>query len=118
MCLSWLIRKSCSCSAPRLRLLSQKPKLEVQAVNFVFWFIQVLVPFFSSIYIGISLMVFVGFMGGGSYVLCYFYIYESPKITKDLKELCVNIASMFNDMGIFSASIVNLVLSNTLMKIK
>lgn len=89
----------------------------LQAVNWVIWFILILVPFISSIYIAFGHLIFVGFMGGGAYVLCYFCIYQSEEIAKEYKELCVNIASMFNDIGIFGASLVNLLLANTIMKI-
>lgn len=50
-------------------------------------------------------MVFVGLMGGCSYVNCYYLILENDTLDKRVKELATNIASFFVDFGILAASL-------------
>jgi len=61
-------------------------------------------------------MVFVGLMGGGSYVNVMYQILENPKLAKNERELAIIICGIFNDIGILSASLLSLLLSNTALK--
>ena len=62
-------------------------------------------------------MIWVGLMGGGSYVNVMFSILETPKLVKTEKELALTITTVFNDMGILLASISALILTNTVFKL-
>lgn len=61
-------------------------------------------------------MVWVGLMGGGSYVNVMYNMLESNKLVKREKELAVTLTTVFDDIGILSASLVSLLLSNTAFK--
>jgi hypothetical protein len=47
---------------------------------------------------------------------CFYYIMNSKYILPEFKELCINIGTIFNDIGILSSSITCLILDNTIMK--
>lgn len=87
----------------------------IQLFNFVLWFINVYTGFISSATISFILFFFCGLMGGASYVGCFYFLLNSSVIESDLKELCINVASMFNDLGILLASITVLIFDNTIM---
>ena len=72
--------------------------------------------FFTSIYVSCGHLVLVGMMGGGAYVACFYFILNSHRIEPDIKELSVNIGTIFNDMGIILASCTVLFFDNTIMK--
>lgn len=89
----------------------------LQLANFIIWVAQFYTGFIASAWIAIVHLVFIGLMGGSSYVGCFYFLLNSKEIHSNIKELSVNIASIFNDVGIFSASVTILVLDNTIMKI-
>ena len=62
-------------------------------------------------------MVWVGLMGGGSYVNVMYNILESDELGKTEKELSMIITTIFNDIGILSSSLVSLLLTNTAFKV-
>ena len=88
----------------------------LQVLRFIFWIIQVYTGFYSSFVIAFISLIFVGLMGGGSYVYCYYSILNSVVIAEEYKELCVNIGTIFNDCGILLASLTVLIFDNTIMK--
>ena len=53
-------------------------------------------------------------MGGGSYVNVMHNILESKTLEKSEKEACLVVSLFFNDTGVLLASILALVLDNTL----
>jgi hypothetical protein len=59
------------------------------------------------------LMFWVGLMGGSSYVNVMYNILESEKLAKNEKELALTLTGVGNDIGILSASLLSLLLSNT-----
>jgi hypothetical protein len=61
-------------------------------------------------------MIWVGFMGGGSYVNVMYCILESRDLAKSEKELALTITGVCNDIGILTASLMALLLSNTAFK--
>ena len=62
-------------------------------------------------------LIIVGLFGGSAYVGCFYFVLESKDIDSHLKELSINIGTIFNDCGILTSSLVVLLLDNTLMKI-
>ena len=69
--------------------------------------------YIDNIYIYFAEMVFVGLMGGASFVNVIFLLKNSPKLLKTEKELAMNLIGCFDDMGILLASISALVLTLT-----
>lgn len=63
-----------------------------------------------------AIMVWVGLMGGGSYVNVMYQILESPKLQRNEKELALTITTVCNDIGILTASLLALLLDNTAFK--
>ena len=59
-------------------------------------------------------MVFVGLLGGASYVNVYYLLLKDEKIHNDLRELAVNITSMIYSLGILGSSLTVIVLDKTL----
>ena len=88
-----------------------------QAINLVLWFTQVLYPFVHISWICFAHLIIVGLFGGSAYVGCFYFVLEAKDIDSHLKELSINIGTIFNDCGILTSSLVVLLLDNTLMKI-
>ena len=88
-----------------------------QAINVALWFTQVLYPFVHISWICFVHLIIVGLFGGSAYVGCFYFVLESKDIDSHLKELSINIGTIFNDCGILTSSLVVLLLDNTLMKI-
>jgi hypothetical protein len=61
-------------------------------------------------------MIWVGLMGGGSYVNVMYQMLENPLLDRNEKELALTLTTVFDDIGILSASILSLVLDNTAFK--
>lgn len=89
----------------------------LQLVNFVVFFLNAFYLFIGSIYVLFTLMVWVGCMGGCSYVNVIYKIQRSDKLKRTEKELAVMILMMFNDFGIFAASLFALILNLTVFKV-
>lgn len=64
----------------------------------------------------IPVMLFVGLMGGASYVNVMYLIINSDIIPKREKELSANIVSIFNDIGVMTASLFSLLCDNVILK--
>ena len=73
---------------------------------------------FSSLYILCPIFIWVGLMGGGSYVNVFHEILELRTLRKSEKEGAVSLTLMFNDTGILLASIASLLLDNYYFKIR
>ena len=61
-------------------------------------------------------LICLGLCGGGVYVGCFYYVLKETKIPPQYKELCMNIATLFNDFGVLLSSIVCVIFDNTFMK--
>ncbi len=86
----------------------------LQFVNFILWQIQAewkLVPFLLQI----PAMVFVGLLGGAMYVNVLFNILSDKKIPDDLRELGINITTMFVTLGITASSVYDLAIDKTFL---
>ena len=66
-----------------------------------------------NIYVYFAHMVFVGLMGGASFVNVIYLLKNSTILQKTEKELALNLLSCFDDLGILLASITALVLTLT-----
>jgi battenin len=85
-----------------------------QVVNFIVFF-TIAYWKWIEIYYQIPIMIFVGLMGGCSYVNCMYMILENKQLSKSQKELAVNVCSFFVDIGIVSAAFFALFISNVVI---
>ena len=107
-------------SRSSLPIVKKIPYVEIftifQLVNVILWVLEYYLIFIKNEYILFSHLIFTGLNGGSSYVGCFYYIMNSKYILPEFKELCINIGTIFNDIGILSSSITCLILDNTIMK--
>ena len=61
-------------------------------------------------------MIWVGLIGGGSYVNVMYRMLESPELGRNEKELALTLTTVCDDIGILSASLLSLLLDNTAFK--
>jgi battenin len=98
------------------------PRVEIltllQLINFLFFLFNTIFLFLENFYVCFGLMVWVGLMGGGSYVNVMYQILESPDLAKNEKELALTLTTVCNDIGILSASLLSLLLANTAFSTK
>ena len=86
---------------------------------YTFSILTVLIIFFIEYYTGflpwpvICIFNFVlGFFAGGTYAGAFYVIIHSDQVLPDYKELTVNVATLFNDLGTFVSGLVGYVLMN------
>jgi len=80
----------------------------LQGINMLFWILQAKYKFIVGpigVWILFLLMVYVGLLGGASYVNVFYLILHDPKIPDEDKELCVNITAFLVTMGITLSSV-------------
>jgi hypothetical protein len=70
----------------------------------------------AEVWILFGLMVYVGLLGGGSYVNIFYLVLNDPKILASDRELCVNITAIFVNVGITLSSAFILLMDNTFLK--
>ena len=87
-----------------------------QAINFVFMFLNTRFMFVESLYVLCPLFIWVGLMGGASYVNVMHNILELESLKKTEIEACMVLSLMFNDVGIIGSAIFTVVMDNTLFK--
>lgn len=73
--------------------------------------------FIDSLYVYFVLLVWVGCLGGCSYVNVIYRVQKSDKLERTEVELATQILMVANDLGIFSASLLALILSNTVFRL-
>ena len=88
----------------------------IQLCNFTFWFFEALFGIVSNQVVCFITLICLGLCGGGVYVGCFYYVLKENKIPPQYKELCMNIATLFNDFGVLLSSIVCVIFDNTFMK--
>ncbi|MCQ2819453.1 MAG: battenin family protein [archaeon] len=88
-----------------------------QLGNLVFWFLLYFLKFITNPWPLFAHLIVVGLFGGAAYVGCFYHVLNSNDIHEDIKELCVNIGAIFNDVGILLSSLTAIALDNTIMKI-
>ena len=87
-----------------------------QCINFVFLFVNTQYLFVESLFILCPLLIWVGFMGGASYVNVMHNLLDLKTLQKSEKEAALALSLMFNDTGVLLASIFSLVMDNTFFK--
>jgi len=89
----------------------------LQLLNFVIW-AWIAYTKELSLPFEFVIMIWVGLMGGASYVNCLYLILESEEIEKKDKEVSINIMSICNNIGVLSATLASFVLGETVYKDK
>ena len=85
----------------------------LQATMFVLWMFNAFFLYIENIYVLFFLMIFVGLMGGASYVNVIYKIQKSEDLDRTEKELALTLLTVFDDIGIFCASLFSLIMSLT-----
>ena len=83
-----------------------------QLINFIFWLIEAKKGIISNQWFCFFTLIILGFCGGGVYVSCFNFILNDKKIPSEYKELCLNIGTIFVDLGVLISSIVCIVIDN------
>jgi battenin len=89
----------------------------LQFINFTLMMINAKYMLVESLWILCPVLIFVGLMGGGSYVNVLHQILELETLDKTERESAMSLSLFFNDLGILNASVVSIVLSNTILKV-
>jgi hypothetical protein len=71
----------------------------------------------DSLWVTCPLLIFVGLMGGGSYVNVLHQILELDSLDKTEKESAMSLSLFFNDLGILNASIASIILGFTYLEV-
>jgi battenin len=90
----------------------------LQGANMVFWVVQAKYPMLvgaKEVWVLFALMVYVGLLGGGSYVNIFYLVLNDPKISTFDRELCVNITAIFVNVGITLSAAFILMMDNTFL---
>ena len=85
----------------------------IQAVFFTLFLVNSFTIWLSSIEALWVIMIFVGLMGGASYVNVVYRIRNSDRLDRNEKELTMVMSTVFNDIGMLAASITALILTTT-----
>ena len=85
----------------------------LQFFNFIFWLLNSFYLICDSLVFMAIQMIFVGLMGGSSYVNVLYQIRTHPSLDAKEKELAMLISTCFNDMGVFLASLTSLAFTST-----
>jgi len=91
----------------------------LQGINMIYWVLQakyLMLQGPGEIWILFGLMVYVGLLGGGSYVNIFYLVLNDPRITSFDRELCINITAIFINVGITLSSAFILIMDNTFLK--
>ncbi len=71
--------------------------------------------FIESLYVLCPIYIWVGLMGGGSYVNVLHRLRELDTLSQEERESAMSLALMFNDAGILVATIFSLILGLTVL---
>jgi len=86
----------------------------LQAINFVLWILEAKYHFIN-VWVQYPLMVYVGLLGGASYVNVFYLLLHDQSIQEHDKELCINIAAFAITTGITAAALFTLLMDNTFL---
>ena len=86
-----------------------------QFFNFVFWAFLGYYKFLD-LNAAFAAQIFVGIMGGASYVNTFYCILQDPAIPDNSRELAVNITSIVYSLGILVSALTVIFLDETLYK--
>lgn len=87
----------------------------VQFLNVLLWIVDVHYKFLPVACLPV-LMVIVGLLGGASYVNTFYTVLHDQEFPHDDKEMCVNIAGIFIDIGIVAGAGLETILFTTILK--
>jgi len=90
----------------------------LQFLNLCFWTFEYYYYLTNNYFLLFCHLIFIGLCAGGCYILSFYLLIGDETIEKEFKELCINIGTIFDDFGIFLASIIVLILDNTLLFIQ
>ena len=85
----------------------------IQLVNAIIWGLIAYYKY-SKLWVMFIFMIWVGLMGGASYVNIFYQVLKSSKIAKSEKEISINFISIINDFGVFISSFVVILLNYTI----
>ena len=88
----------------------------LQFMNFSFLFMNTIFLICPSLYVMCPLYVFIGLMGGASYVNVMHQILESEQLRQSQKEAALVLTLIFNDIGVLLAAIFSLIMSQTVIE--
>jgi hypothetical protein len=80
-------------------------------------FVNAKYMYWESLYVTCPVLIWVGIMGGGSYVNVLHCILDLKTLEKTEKEMALSLSLLFNDTGIFLAAVLSLVLDSTYLKV-
>jgi len=86
----------------------------LQCINFILWLLQAKFKFIN-IWVQFGLMMYVGLLGGASYVNIFYRLLHDNIPERD-RELCINLVAMATTAGITLASLFTLVVDATFLK--
>ena len=86
----------------------------LQMVNFTLIGFNAYYMWITTLYVMCPIVVWVGLMGGGSYVNVLHGILTLETLDKTEKEMAVSLSLGFNDSGILLATLFSMVLSHTI----
>ena len=87
----------------------------LQGLNFLAWGVQAVWPF-AGLPLQFVHMAFVGLLGGAMYVNTFFAIVADPHINESDREMCINLTSVFPNLGIVSSALFDLIAAATFLK--
>jgi battenin len=87
-----------------------------QMINFIAIFLDAYYMKVTTVKVMCPLFLWVGLMGGGSYVNVLNCILELETLDKTEKEMALSLSLLFNDSGILLAAIFSLILSANIFK--
>ena len=87
-----------------------------QMINFIAIFLDAYYMKVTTVKVMCPLLLWVGLMGGGSYVNVLNCILELETLDKTEKEMALSLSLLFNDSGILLASVFSLILSANIFK--
>lgn len=89
----------------------------LQGINFVIWLLQAQFKF-MGLWALFPQMVFVGLLGGASYVNVFYILLHDHKIPERDREFCINLAAMSSTIGITLAACFILIVDTTFLSSK
>lgn len=87
----------------------------LQFLNMVLWIFDVHYKFIP-VYLLPALMIYVGLLGGASYVNIFYLLLHEDKFPEEDREFCINIVSLFITGGIVLGTALETVLFNTVLE--
>ncbi|KAK3756838.1 hypothetical protein RRG08_048884 [Elysia crispata] len=86
-----------------------------QLVNMILWIVDVHYKFLPVACLP-ALMIFVGLLGGASYVNIFYSLIHDEEFAQEDRELCVNLVGLFINLGIVAGTGLETVLFTTILK--